>query len=192
MSIVVHHHWTEAVAGATPVVQAQHPPRHLSARAADQPRDSRRPNRDAADLLDSLPREAQPRGRVRSPVFAAWGVDARTSTGPPPSWWSGISDIRAIEFHRRDPLARRPVEVLPGTGDGRQRSRAASTPRPRCRDRRHVAVLDRSAAQGSAGAYWVPLGKTTRSRCNPNWTSPSFQGNGCRAAIRRTQGLRGE
>ena len=31
--------------------------------------------------------------------------------------------------------------------------------------------------KGSAGAYWVPLGKVTEVAVHSNWASPSFQGN---------------
>jgi inner membrane protein len=43
--------------------------------------------------------------------------------------------------------------------------------------------------KGSAGAYWVPLGKTTNVSIASNWGSPSFQGNWL--PERRTVGAKG-
>jgi len=116
-------------------------------------------------------------GEFARPAFEAWGVDARDVQWSAAELVMGISDTRAIEYTASVRWNGATVEVLPGTVEGAAVASGihAETAVPETATTLSFSIT--LPLKGSAGAYWVPLGKTTKVSLESNWASPSFQGN---------------
>ena len=176
--LVVPYTATETVAGAPPVVRqtthfATFLPERLTSRGTLQAESRRRGIFTTSVYRAKLDLE----GAFARPSFTAWGVDPRDVQWSAAQLVVGISDIRAIESTAAIRWNGTPVEVLPGTAEGAAVASGihAETAVPETAST--LAFSIDLPLKGSAGAYWVPLGKTTTVTLQSNWKSPSFQGN---------------
>lgn len=171
-------YWTETTAGAKPVTRqeshlATFLPERLSTRGTLDAESRRRGIFSTSVYRANLHVE----GTFARPLFAAWGIDPKDVQWSHAQMVVGISDIRALESTAAMRWNGAAVEVLPGTAEGGVLTSGVHA---------EAAVPDTGNAipfslelplKGSAGAYWVPLGKTTNVAVRSNWASPSFQGN---------------
>jgi inner membrane protein len=119
----------------------------------------------------------QAQGSFARPRFTEWGVDERDVDWGHAQLAIGVSDTRAVRAPTSLKWNGAPVEMLPGTGkfSGSSTGVHAEVAVPPGVPR--IGFSFPLEFQGSAGAYWTPLGKTTGVRLASNWRSPSFQGN---------------
>ncbi len=129
-------------------------------------------------------------GAFARPSFAAWGIDTKDVQWSRAQLVVGISDNRAIESTAAMQWNGAPAEVLPGTAEGAVVTSGvhaeAPVPEPPVTAASGAAAATTAAPaipfsidlplKGSAGASWVPMGKTTEVAIRSNWKSPSFQG----------------
>jgi inner membrane protein len=170
--------WTEAVPGAPPVVRrnahvAIFLPERLTSRGTLDAESRRRGIFSTSVYRANLHLE----GDFARPAFSAWGVEPQDVKWSAAQLVVGISDIRAIESTAAIRWNGSPVEVLPGTVEGAPVVSGIHAETALPETARALTFSIDLPLKGSAGAYWVPLGKTTSVALQSNWTSPSFQGN---------------
>ncbi len=183
-------YWTEPNQGVKPVVRqnthlATFLPERLSTRGTLDAESRRRGIFSTSVYRASLHLE----GAFARPSFAAWGVDPKDVQWSRAQLVVGISDIRAIESTAAMRWNGAPVEVLPGTTEGAVVTSGVHADAPVPDTGNAIAFSIDLPLKGSAGAYWVPLGKTTEVAIRSNWASPSFQGNWL--PERRSMGAKG-
>ena len=186
--------WTEAAAGGQPVVRKETHlgvflPERLSTRGTLDAEKRRRGIFSTSVYRANLHIE----GVFARPSLAAWGVDPKDVQWSRAQLVVGISDNRAIESTAAMRWNGAPTEVLPGTLEGlvvtsgvHAEAPVPEAPASPAAAGSGVAVASATAhaipfsidlpLKGSAGAYWVPMGKTTEVAVRSNWRSPSFQG----------------
>ena len=180
----------ETVAGAAPIVReeshvATFLPERLSGRGRVDAESRRRGIFTTSVYRASLEIE----GEFARPSFAAWGIDDKDVGWSGAELVMGVSDIRAIESSAAVRWNGAAVEVLPGTVEGASVESGFHAQTPVADTARTLSFAVTLPLKGSAGAYWVPLGKTTTLALESNWASPSFQGNWL--PERRTVGSKG-
>jgi inner membrane protein len=181
--------WTTAAAGAPSVVRtdtrhAVFLPERLSTRGTLDAAKRRRGIFSTSVYHANLHIE----GAFARPSFDAWGIDPKDVQWSRAQVVIGISDNRAIESTAAMQWNGAAAEVLPGTAEGAVVTTGvhAETPVPETPPTTGSGAGSAAAhaipfsidlpLKGSAGAYWVPMGKTTHVAVRSNWKSPSFQG----------------
>lgn len=170
--------WTETAAGAKPVTRqethlATFLPERLSTRGTLDAESRRRGIFSTSVYRANLHVE----GTFARPTFTAWGIDPKDVQWSRAQLVVGISDIRALESTAAMSWNGAPAEVLPGTAEGGVLTSGVHADAAVPDTGNAIAFSMDLPLKGSAGAYWVPLGKTTNVAVRSNWASPSFQGN---------------
>src|SRR5262245_182494 len=116
-------------------------------------------------------------GAFARPEMGPWAPDPAGIRWDRAQLVVGISDTRAMESTAAVTWNGAPTEVLPGVTESAivESGVHAETPIPP--DAKSIPFSMELPLKGSAGAYWVPFGKTTDVQMRSNWPNPSFQGN---------------
>ena len=168
--------WTEATAAGAVVRQSQHLatflPERLSTRGTLDAERRRRGIFSTSVYRANLHIE----GVFARPSFTAWGVDPKDVQWSRAQLVIGISDNRAIESTAAMHWNGAAAEVLPGTTEGAVVTSGVHAEAAVPEGAQSMPFSIDLPLKGSAGAYWVPMGKTTDVAVRSNWASPSFQG----------------
>jgi len=116
-------------------------------------------------------------GVFAKPEMGPWAPDPAGILWDRAQLVVGISDTRALGSTAVMTWNGAPTEVLPGVYESAIVESGVHADAPIPRDARSIPFSMELPLKGSAGAYWVPFGKTTDVQVRSNWPSPSFQGN---------------
>lgn len=116
-------------------------------------------------------------GAFARPSFAAWNIPEADVHWDRAQVILGVSDIRALESPASIQWGGTAVELLPGTGESATVTSGVHADVAIDGTAQEIAFRLPLQLKGSEGAYWTPVGKTTRVSLQSNWASPSFQGN---------------
>src|SRR5262249_48541201 len=116
-------------------------------------------------------------GVVARPEMGPWAPDPAGILWGRAPLPGGISGTRALESTAAMTWNGAAEEVLPGVSESAIVESGVHAEAPIPPGARSIPFAMELPLKGSAGAYWVPFGKTTDVQVSSNWPNPSFQGN---------------
>ena len=116
-------------------------------------------------------------GAFAHPHLGRWGDGTYEPDWQHAQLVIGVSDTRALQAPTTIQWNGAPVEMVPGTGEFSGATTGVHAEIALPPGDLPIAFSFPLEMRGSAGAYWVPLGKSTTVRLAANWPNPSFQGN---------------